>query len=236
MAKESIWSDIGDAICNGERVFQVMHKLGHGGFSTVWSVRSYTIDGELAVLRHLRTVAGPGHPNVVALHDSFQISGPDGEHHCLIFPVLGPSLRKAVVSAALPSSMRHQVCQQVASTMAFLHHYGVCHGVFELPDIQSMSPARVTQLLGPIKTENLGLQNGQCSPHAPEQVIQTPDLSGLDYSLLTRVRIIDFGQAFFANRPPPSLGVSIDFFSPELCFGYLPSTKSDIWHLACILY
>lgn len=29
---------------------------------------------------------------------------------------------------------------------------------------------------------------------------------------------------------------SYRFFPPELCFGYLPSTKSDIWQLACILY
>ena len=99
-----------------------------------------------------------------------------------------------------------------------------------------MSPARVSQLLGPIKAENLRLPNGLCSPHAPKQVVQTPDLSGLDYSLLTRIRIIDFGQAFFADHPPLSLGVPIDFFSPELCFGYLPSAKSDVWHLACILY
>ncbi|KAK2612397.1 hypothetical protein QQS21_001661 [Conoideocrella luteorostrata] len=253
--------DLGDTICNGERAYEVIHKLGHGGFSTVWLVRSCApspsyfamkilcaeavdiADSELSVLRHLRTVAGPGHPNVVVLYDSFTISGPNGEHCCLTFPVLGPSLQTIKVSTALSGAMRHQVCQQVASAMAFLHHHGVCHGdltvsniVFELPDSQSMSPARVSQLLGPIQTENLRLTNGLCSPHAPKQVIQTPDLSGLDYSLLTQIRIIDFGQAFFTDRPPPSLGVPIDFFPPELCFGYLPSTKSDIWHLACILF
>ncbi|QLI69139.1 Serine/threonine-protein kinase AFC3 [Metarhizium brunneum] len=253
--------DIGDTICNGERAYEVIHKLGHGGFSTVWVVRSCApspsyfalkilcaeavdmTDGELNVLQHLRTVAGPGHPNVVVLYDSFKISGPNGKHCCLSFPVLGPSLQKINVSAALSSNMRHQVCQQVASAMAFLHHHGVCHGdltassiVFELPDIQSMSPARVSQLLGPVKTENLKFTNGLCSPHAPKQVIQTPDLSGLDYSLLTQIRIIDFGQASFTDRPPPSLGVPIDISPPELCFGYLPSTKSDIWQLACIFY
>lgn len=99
-----------------------------------------------------------------------------------------------------------------------------------------MSPARLYQLLGPIKAEDLKLPNGSYSPHAPKQVIQTPDLSGLDYSLLTRIRIVDFGQAFFADRPPRSLGIPIDFFPPELCFGYSPSTKSDVWHLACVLY
>lgn len=108
--------------------------------------------------------------------------------------------------------------------------------VFELPDIRSMSLARIYELLGPVKTDNLRLTSGRCSPHAPEQVIQSPDLSSLDYSLLTQIRIIDFGQAFFKDRPPPSLGVPIDFFPPELCSGYLPSAQSDVWQLACVLY
>ncbi|POR38086.1 Uncharacterized protein TPAR_01723 [Tolypocladium paradoxum] len=229
--------DIGDVIRTDEQDYEVIHKLGHGGFSTVWA------DIELNVLQHLRRVAGPGHPNAVVLYDSFTISGPNGEHRCLAFPVLGPSLQKVGVVAALSGTVRHQVCQQVASAMTFLHHHRVCHGdltlsnvVFELPDIQSMSPARVSQLLGPIKAKNLRLPNGSFSPHAPKQLIQTPDYSGLDYSLLTQVRIIDFGQAFFADDPPPSLGVPIDFFPPELCFGYLPSTKSDVWDLACVLF
>ncbi|KID64222.1 protein kinase domain-containing protein, partial [Metarhizium hybridum] len=187
--------DIGDTICNGERAYEVIHKLGHGGFSTVCTSERSSALG-------IRTWW--------FCMTRFKISGPNGKHCCLAFPVLGPSLQKINVSAALSSNMRHQVCQQVASAMAFLHHHGVCHGVFELPDIQSMSPARVSQLLGPVKAENLRLTNGLCSPHAPKQVIQTPDLSGLDCSLLTQIRIIDFGQAFFTDRPPPSLGVPID--------------------------
>ena len=99
-----------------------------------------------------------------------------------------------------------------------------------------MSPDHLYQLLGPIKAENLKLPNGSYSPHAPKQVIQTPDFSGLDYSSLSNVRIVDFGQAFFADCPPPSLGAPIDFFPPELCFGYAPSTRSDVWQLACVLY
>lgn len=98
-----------------------------------------------------------------------------------------------------------------------------------------MSPASLLELLGPIVTENL-TPNGPPSPHGPKMVVQTASLSGLDYSLLTWVRIIDFGQAFFVDHPPSSLGIPIEYFSPELCFGYLPSTKTDIWQLACVLY
>ncbi|CAK7275520.1 hypothetical protein SEPCBS57363_006732, partial [Sporothrix epigloea] len=93
--------DIGDVISSGEREYEVIHKLGHGGFSTVWLVRSgeqsvtyHALkilcaedaddpDPELAILEHLKKVASAGHPNVVDLHDSFKITGPNGEHKCL---------------------------------------------------------------------------------------------------------------------------------------------------------
>lgn len=136
--------DIGDVIRAGEQSYQVIHKLGHGGFSTVWLVRDCAHSsshfalkilcagvvegGELNILQHLGKVAGPGHPNVLALCSSFQISGPNGQHQCLVLPVLGPSLENTKVVAALAGSTRHQVCQQVASAVSFLHHHGVCHG------------------------------------------------------------------------------------------------------------
>lgn len=105
---------------------------------------------------------------------------------------------------------------------------------FELQDVELSTSSQICQLLGPIRAENLRLGNGSYSSHAPKQVIETPNL--LDYTTLTQVRIIDFGQSFFVDHPPKSLGVPIDFFPPEVCFGYLPSTQSDIWQLACILY
>ncbi|KAF1963757.1 kinase-like protein [Byssothecium circinans] len=245
--------DIGDKIGTGNQQYQVVHKLGYGGFSTVWLVhplgetssyfalkvlRADVVHvNELEVLQHLKAAAGPGHPNVVVLHDPFKVSGPNGEHHCLVFPVLGPSLYRTAVLKALPSPVRHRICEQLSSALAFLHSHGICHGdltpsnvVFELP------AARLDQFLTPINAENLKLGNGSRSRHAPMQVIQAPEFLGFDYSSLWKVRIIDFGEAFFTSLPPSSLGSPIEFFPPELCFGYSPSAKADIWQLACVFY
>jgi serine/threonine protein kinase len=65
----------------------------------------------------------------VMLEDSFTISGPNGQHRCLVFPFLGPSLqsRRTVVQNLTPSQ-RHSICQQLASAVAFIHSHGVCHG------------------------------------------------------------------------------------------------------------
>jgi serine/threonine protein kinase len=134
--------DIGDVIGTGTQQYEVIHKLGHGGFSTVWLVQSRSDidrpsyfalkildaemsdsdDDELRVLQHLREVSGPlGHPNVLTLYHSFKISAPNGEHLCLVFPVLGPSLKPFKILKALSGPARHQLCCQVASGMAFLH-------------------------------------------------------------------------------------------------------------------
>ena len=100
--------------------------------------------------------------------------------------------------------------------------------VFKLPDTRSMPPDRMRQLLGPVKAENLTPLDGSLSPQAPRQVVQSPDLSGLDYYVLTKIRITDFGKVFFADRAPSSLGSPVSFFPPAVCFGYPPSTQSDV--------
>ncbi|CAK7275615.1 hypothetical protein SEPCBS57363_006801, partial [Sporothrix epigloea] len=167
--------NIGDVISSGERNYEIVHKLGHGGCATIWLVRSGTQsksyhamkilcaddadnpDRELAIFEHLKTVAGDGHPNVVDLHDSFKVTGPNGEHQCLVFPVLGPKLEMMYSQNMISGAVRHVMCRQIASATAFLHHHGVCHGdltprnvVFELPGIQSMTLDGFFHLLGPI--------------------------------------------------------------------------------------
>lgn len=136
---------IGDIIASDHlQEFEVLHKLGYGGFSTIWlcRVRGITklptyvalkilcadIDetNELRILQHLQKFAG--HPNIITLYHSFRISSPNGEHTCLVLPVLGPSLHISKVVKALPGSIRHQVCEQVASAIAFLHDHKLCHG------------------------------------------------------------------------------------------------------------
>ncbi len=106
-----------------------------------------------------------------------------------------------------------------------------------------MSLDQLLEFFGPIRAEPVRLSNKPSSSgvpprsaHAPKQLVERASLSGLDYSLLRTVQVVDLGQAFFTNHPPSSLGIPVDFFPPELCFGYLPSEKSDIWHLACIIY
>jgi serine/threonine protein kinase len=96
--------DIGDQIAQ----YTVLHKLGSGGFATVWLVQSSedsqyyalkilcanisnTKSNEEEVMEHLGQY---NHPTIVKLLHSFKVTGPNGIHTCLILPVCGPSFYK----------------------------------------------------------------------------------------------------------------------------------------------
>lgn len=94
--------DIGDKVAQ----YTVLHKLGSGGFGTVWLVQSsedaryYALKILCAEVseananeREVMEYLGPhDHPSVVKLLRSFEITGPNGVHTCLVLPVCGPSL------------------------------------------------------------------------------------------------------------------------------------------------
>jgi serine/threonine-protein kinase SRPK3 len=120
--------------------FRVLHKLGFGGYSTVWLTRDLTdqqlyaikvlaVDApqnELDILLYLNDTVGD-HPNVLNLHHHFTIHGPNGSHHSLVLPVLGPSIKK-IVQSKLTMSLKRDAARQIAEGLAHLHQAGVCHG------------------------------------------------------------------------------------------------------------
>jgi len=136
----------------GDRIggrFTVVHKLGHGGFGTVWLVRdaenrngryvalkviaaSYSEDYEpqAVVDRLLDYERRHGNPGVflVELEHFFHTSR-NGRHLCQVFPVLGPPLSALNTPRALlyPEFVRG-FARQPASGLATLHSLGVCHG------------------------------------------------------------------------------------------------------------
>lgn len=138
--------DIGDRLGpeDGSHCYTVLHKLGHGGFSTVWLTRCSRDDHyyalkvltadlpesqgkDLTILQGLKN-DGFEHLHVVNLYESFDVSGPNGTHMCLVLPALGPSLDGVYGKEILAPEMRYQICKQVTTGLAALHERGICHG------------------------------------------------------------------------------------------------------------
>jgi len=141
---------IGDII---EERYMVVHKLGYGGFSTVWLAKDKlakryvalkiivaSIGQDCKELRILQKLANEstshtGKDYVVSLLDSFTIDGPNGRHVCLVSPVAGPSITSinyspgAVAgSRRLKSQLAHKVAKQAVQALDFVHSQGFCHG------------------------------------------------------------------------------------------------------------
>ncbi len=122
--------------------YEVIHKLGNGGFATVWLAHDI-IDGGYVALKivHASQSSYGAPPTVESILDDhptkifvterrrFFISGPNGHHVCQVLPVTGPSL---MALSRPPYRLQPAVCktlaQQAAQALEFLHARGLCHG------------------------------------------------------------------------------------------------------------
>lgn len=146
---------IGDVLGSGR--FTVVHKLGHGGLSTVWLARDSTearyvtlkisISDALATEKEIQKIHD--HLKTQSLSDlagrficlpqeQFVVEGPNGKHQCTIFPVCGPSIAQLTSSYLTPGATKiglssreaQRAGLQATQAIAFLHSkdVGIGHG------------------------------------------------------------------------------------------------------------
>ena len=122
--------------------FRIVHKLGHGGFATVWLAREEATGHYVA----LKVVVAdqsetyellPGllpflrkHPELfVAESERFFIESVNGRHLCQVLPVVGPAL---VSLTDLEHKLRPKYLRdfmlQVLRSISLMHSNGFCHG------------------------------------------------------------------------------------------------------------
>ena len=130
--------------------YQVVAKLGFGTSSTIWLCRDLeksrllTLkvcivgkhsgpDNEAAISDYLTPIDAAGHPGKDLLRlvlDHFQVAGPGGTHHCLLFEPLGISLteyRNRFPRKRLPENLLQHVLRLILVGLDFLHQAGVVH-------------------------------------------------------------------------------------------------------------
>ena len=123
--------------------YEVVDKLGHGGWSTVWLV--YDADEkrylalkvgiadssshELPTLRALNAHAkGPGAENISPLLDVFTINGPNGSHACYTSVLALGNLRECCFSRLLPLDVARILVYELTLAVAYVHSRGFVHG------------------------------------------------------------------------------------------------------------
>ena len=144
---------IGDVLGEAGR-YRVIHKLGNGGFATIWLCQDITTDTptykvlkvvisdeftddfpELRIGETIKALLNTKdnsqiRSSLCISSDQFEICGPNGSHHCFVYPVLGPKASLGLFYA--PGEQRDKVlrniCYRLVQTVAYLHHHGICHG------------------------------------------------------------------------------------------------------------
>ncbi|OIW27648.1 kinase-like protein [Coniochaeta ligniaria NRRL 30616] len=233
--------------------YRVVHKLGFGGFSTVWLARQ-TVTNRWVALKivaarelptyHDRSVIA-SHPSMAGSHlfamvdEQFWIDGPNGRHLCLVFPGIYSRLKPAFA---------RDVYLQAVRALAQLHANGLCHGDFTTSNMalrlssefDSYEEADLFDLFGRPQTAPLQTYSGQPpGPHGPEYIVLPLDFcSSTTTNLLSReICIIDFDQSFTATSPPPKRpGIPAKCLAPEVVVGRPASPASDVWALGCAVF
>ncbi|KAK0253464.1 hypothetical protein LTR02_002537 [Friedmanniomyces endolithicus] len=122
--------------------YRVIGKLGYGTASTVWLCKDLSgqheyialkvyinrskVHRELPIYKHINSLNSQhdGRDYVRKLIDSFELSGPDGEHTCLVHEASGMNmeeLRDLVPRGAMNGYLVRQFLRPVLRGMRFLH-------------------------------------------------------------------------------------------------------------------
>ncbi|KAI9888925.1 MAG: hypothetical protein M1814_006157 [Vezdaea aestivalis] len=143
--------------------YEILGKLGVGGFSTVWLARDYQedrnvslkvarasitsnkaeLDRKLQVLRTISEGGDPSHPGrkfVSRLLDWFYHDGPNGRHCCTVQEPLGQRLSNVISRAddqgiRFDHTLARRVSKQVLYAISFLHSCGIAHGDIHLGNV-----------------------------------------------------------------------------------------------------
>lgn len=260
---------LGDFLGEEER-FQVWHKMGQGTYGLIWLCRDLVREKFCAVkvlraelskhadklpeLRLKELLGGvsieEAWENHIAMPlESFVQNGPNGEHLCIVTPLLGPPITESRRYDWNNTPFLKDICFQLVEGMSFMHSHDLGHGDFRPSNILfkttlgDLTEAEMEIYLPqPDMYEMVAVAKSEpdqplCGPHAPVYVVEPLVLYLYDECITKDIAIIDFGVAFEAANPAIPTAIPDKYAAPECHreLGTQPSKGSDLWALGCTI-
>ncbi|KAF2257428.1 kinase-like protein [Trematosphaeria pertusa] len=254
---------LGDLLKDGR--YKILHKLGWGGYSTVWAARDrreqryVTVkisvsergerNREFKVLRAIAAIRPeqPGSRHLMPMLDHFQLDGPNGTHDCLVLELLGPSVPDLLDARfrgeRLPGKLAKSIAKQALLGLDYLHQQNIGHGdlhtrnlIFTIPPIHSLREEEFFQKLGKPETGLLRRNDGKpLEPGMPKYLVRPTSYPAV-LSSFHPIKIVDFGESFLSNDIPDTLHTPLPVRAPEIIFGDKLDHRVDLWSMGCMLF
>ncbi|OQE28558.1 hypothetical protein PENSTE_c003G08400 [Penicillium steckii] len=246
--------------------YEIHHKLGWGGFSTVWLANdkdhnqwvalkimtaASSQSRELQILKHLEGCSqGELSSNYLAqLIDDFIHEGPNGVHKCLVFELLGPPVDKVLqdyreFGDKLDSEIVLRMSTQLLKAIKFIHSAGICHGdisgrniAFTCTRLWNLTKEELLVTLGSPKYEPLTRIDGAPLENGlPSQLVKAADWTEWIDEDEEDIRLFDFGESFFHGHEPDKLAQPGPLRVPETIFTDSFDYRVDLWRAGSVIY
>ncbi|KAJ5740269.1 protein kinase-like protein [Penicillium malachiteum] len=224
--------------------YQIVHKLGHGSYSTIWLARDTKKEAYVALkintadfksdqakiqtfLSDSCYLENPGWSMIPILQDHFKMESPNGVHECYATSPALISVANSMempVESAFSIEVARSLVAQLIHAVAYIHSRGIVHGGNILIDnatsLDSLSIPELYRHYGEPVSESLErYDEGPLTPGVPTHITE-PIWLGKEARKFTvpeaRLLLSDFGEAFsFRNQKGPKLGK--DCKSPRYC-------------------
>ncbi|KAI1770480.1 kinase-like protein, partial [Hypoxylon cercidicola] len=243
--------------------FEVVHKLGYGGFSTVWlcletrahqwrAIKIIQADSSCEEMPELDIVKdakergdfdpGMWEANHVSLPlEHFWVEGPNGSHLCEVLSVHGPPIENIWEARVQDDGLAKLkgMAFQIASGAKFLHDRGICHG-----DLTAKNILVRLRNISHIGKQGMVYLLGEPELETVYAVDMGPapmaprykvvPISTKILGMIDEVVITDFGESFRPSEEEVlNSAIPLQYAAPEAAFCCNPKLPCDIWSLAC---
>ncbi|KAK5654563.1 hypothetical protein OQA88_7192 [Cercophora sp. LCS_1] len=252
--------------------YEVLKKIGYGRHSTVWLVKdrskptddeqhfmalkilsadSYNSDQpvfEREILTHLRATANSkkilGRKYVCHLVDDFEHQGPNGTHVCLLFELMGETLRSfgaGFPEDMVPTPIMRKFTFQLICALDFAHESGVIHTDIKPDNIfvkfrdRSQIASYLADYPAPGQDRNEARYTPIESHHFKGYYLGSEPWTLAKFMELD-IALGDWGVSSWADKHPTENIQPVALRAPEVLIKAPWDKSADWWNLGAVVY